>query len=195
MDAAPFFLLRHEPLHGMMTDRLLDRLSDAHLRTRPPGLNSIAWLLWHVARGEDLGVNAFAYGQPQVFDEGGWDKRIGAGRRDLGTSMTSDEVDAFCASVDVRAIVDYWRAVGDRTLATIRRDGARGWDEPVDPALMRRIICDTGDYGPHVDTNRVQTFYAGMTRAWAFGHLALTHSFMHFGEATVVRGMLGYPGV
>jgi hypothetical protein len=60
---------------------------------------------------------------------------------------------------------------------------------------MRRIICDDGDYGPHVDTNRVQTFYAGMTRAWALGHLALTHTFGHFSEAGVVRGMLGYPGV
>src|SRR5262245_44738817 len=108
MDAAQFFLLRFEPLHGMMTDRLLAELSDDHLRARPHGQNSIAWLLWHVARGEDLGVNAFAHGRPQVFDEGGWAKKIGAGRRDLGTSMTSDEVTAFTASADVGAIRDYW---------------------------------------------------------------------------------------
>lgn len=195
MDAAAFFLLRYEPLHGMMTDRLLDGLTDAHLRTRPPGLNSIAWLLWHVARAEDIGVNAFAYDRPQVFDDGNWMKRIGSGRRDLGTSMTSDEAGALGDTVDVGALRDYWRAVGDRTLETVRRDGPRGWEEAVDPARMRRIICNAGDYGPRVDTNRVQTFYAGMTRAWALGHLALTHTFAHFGEATVVRTMLGFPGV
>jgi len=104
-------------------------------------------------------------------------------------------VDAFTARADLRALRDYWRAVGDRTLEIVVRDGDRGWEEPVDPARMRRIICDDGDYGPLVDTNRVQTFYAGMTRAWAFGHLALTHTYAHLGEAGVVRGMLGYPGV
>ena len=60
---------------------------------------------------------------------------------------------------------------------------------------MRRIIRETGDYGPRVDSHRVETFYAGMTRAWAFAHLALTHTFGHFAEAGVVRGMLGYPGI
>lgn len=195
MDAARFFLLRYEPLHGMMTDRLLAELTDAQLRARPQGQNSIAWLLWHVARAEDIGVNAFAYDQRQVFDEGGWARRIGAGRRDLGTSMTGDEVTAFTERAELGALRDYWRAVGDRTLETVHRDGARGWDEAVDPARMRRIICDDGDYGPRVDTNRVQTFYAGMTRGWAFAHLALTHTFGHFAEAGVVRGMLGFQGI
>jgi len=195
MDAAEFLLLRLDPLHGMLTDRLLADASDAQLRARPQGQNSLAWLLWHVARAEDIGVNAFAYDRPQVFDEGEWDARIAAGRRDLGTSMTSDEVTDLSGRVDVDALRAYWRAVGDRSLDTVRREGARGWDEPVDPARMRRIIRESGDYGPRVDTQRVETFYAGMTRGWAFAHLALSHSFGHFGEATVVRGMLGFPGV
>jgi DinB family protein len=195
MDAAQFFLLRYEPLHGMMADRVLNGLTDAQLRARPQGQNSIAWLLWHVARAEDIGVNAFAGNRPQVFDEGDWATRIDSGRRDLGTSMTSDEVTAFGSRADLAALADYRRAVGNHTLAIVRRDGDRGWEDAVDPARMRRIICDDGDYGPLVDTNRVQTFYAGMTRGWAFGHLALTHTYMHFGEAGVVRGMLGFPGV
>ena len=195
MDAAQFFLLRYEPLHAMMTDRLLADLTEAQLRARPHGQNSIAWLLWHVARAEDIGVNAFAYDRPQVFDQGDWGKRIDAGRRDVGTSMTSDEVTALSARADVGALRDYWRAVGDRTLEIVRREGARGWDEAVDPARMRRIIREGGDYGPRVDANRVETFYAGMTRGWAFAHLALTHTFGHFSEAGVVRGMLGFPGI
>ena len=195
MDAAQFFLLRYEPLHGMMTDRALVELTDDQLRARPHGQNSIAWLLWHVARAEDIGVNAFACDRPQVFDEADWGQRIDSGRRDLGTSMTSDEVTAFSTLSDLAALRDYWRAVGDRTLEIVRRDGDRGWEEPVDPARMRRIIRETGDYGPRVDSHRVETFYAGMTRAWAFAHLALTHTFGHFSEAGVVRGMLGYPGI
>jgi len=37
--------------------------------------------------------------------------------------------------------------------------------------------------------------YGGMTRGWAFAHMALTHTFGHFAEANIVRGMLGFPGV
>jgi hypothetical protein len=29
---------------------------------------------------------------------------------------------------------------------------------------MRRIIRESGDYGPRVDADRVEAFYAGMTR-------------------------------
>ena len=195
MDAAQFFLLRYEPLHGMMTDRLLAGLTEAQLRARPHGQNSIAWLLWHVARAEDIGVNAFACDRPQVFDEGDWGKRIDSGRRDLGTSMTSDEVTAFSARADLGALRDYWRAVGDHTIEIVRREGDCGWEEAVSPAHMGRIIRESGDYGPRVDANRVETFYAGMTRGWAFAHMALTHTYAHFGEATVVRGMLGFLGV
>jgi len=195
MDAAQFFLLRYEALHGTMTDRLLAELTEDQLRARPQGQNSIAWLLWHVARAEDIGVGAFAFARPQVFDTGDWAKLINAGRRDLGTSMTSDEVTAFGAQVNCDPLRAYWRAVGDRTRDIVRREGARGWDEPVDPARISHVIRDTGDYGPRVDAHRVETLYAGMTRGWAFAHLALTHTFAHFGEATVVRGMLGFPGV
>ena len=194
MDAAQFFLLRYEALHGVMTDRVFADLTDAQLRTRPNGQNSIVWLLWHVARAEDVGINRFAYDQRQVFDEGDWSKRIGAGRRDIGTAMTSDEVTALSARVDVGALRDYWRGVGDRTLDIVRRAGARGWDEVVDSARIRRSIREEGDYGPNVNVARVEAFYDGMTRGWAFAHLALTHSFGHFYEANVVRGMLGFPG-
>jgi len=194
MDAATFFLLRYEPLHGLMTDRLFADLSDTQLRARPQGQNSIVWLLWHVARAEDIGVNRFAHDRQQVFDEGQWVKRIDAGRRDLGTSMTSDEVTALSARLDAGALRDYWRAVADRTLDVVRREGTRGWDEAVDPARIRRAIREDGDYGPRVNADRVETFYGGMTRGWAFAHMALTHSYGHFSEAGVVRGMLGFPG-
>ena len=195
MNAAEFFLLRYEALHGLMTERLLAKLADAQLRARPHGQNSIVWLLWHLARAEDVGVNRFAYDRRQVFDDGGWAGRVGAGRRDLGTGMTSDEVTALSAGVDAGALREYWRAVGDRTVEIVRGEGDRGWDDVVDAARIRRTIREDGDYGPNLNAERVEAFYGGMTRGWAFAHMALTHSFGHFYEASVVRGMLGFPGV
>jgi hypothetical protein len=71
MDAAPFFLLRYQPLHGAMMDRLFADLTDSQLRRRPQNQNSLVWLLWHVARAEDIGINRFADDRTEVFDEPG----------------------------------------------------------------------------------------------------------------------------
>ena len=43
MDAADFFRLRYDALHGSMTERLLADLSGEHLRAGPEGRNSIVW--------------------------------------------------------------------------------------------------------------------------------------------------------
>ena len=54
MDALEFFALRYDNVHTVLTSRLLDGLTDEQLRQRPHGVNSIAWLLWHLARCEDV---------------------------------------------------------------------------------------------------------------------------------------------
>ncbi len=193
MDAAQFFMLRYEPLHATMTDRLVGNLSDAQLRARPQGQNSIAWLLWHVARAEDIGINRFAMDGREVFDDGGWATRLGTGRREVGTAMTSDEVSDLTTRVSLPALQAYWGAVGQRTVDIIRAYDATEWDTVVDPDRIRRVVRDEGGFGPHVNTQGVEAYYAGMTRGWAFAQLALTHTWGHFFEGNVVRSLLGRP--
>ncbi len=36
------------------------------------GVNPIAWIVWHIARGEDIGVSRFVGHRPQLFFEEGW---------------------------------------------------------------------------------------------------------------------------
>src|SRR6267378_2163074 len=114
MDAAQFFMLRYEPLHATMTDRLLGDLTDAQLRARPHGQNSIAWLLGHVARAEDIGINRFA--------------------------MDGREVSDLTARVSIPALRAYWGAVGQRTVDIIRAYDATEWDKVVDPGRIRRVV-------------------------------------------------------
>ena len=55
MDALQFFLIRYESLHGQQDDQLLSGLTDAQVRCTPyPGVNSLAWYLWHTTRCEDI---------------------------------------------------------------------------------------------------------------------------------------------
>jgi hypothetical protein len=107
-------------LHTTLTESLLDGLDEAHWRRSPaPGINPIAWLLWHMARGEDVGVNRLVTDGRQVLDDGGWLPRLGVARRDIGTGMTAEAVAAFSAWVDLAALRAYWDAVGTRTLTVV----------------------------------------------------------------------------
>ena len=62
MDARTLFLILHRHSHGddqptALAAQILAIAPD-HMRIVPPGHNSIAWLIWHVARGEDWGVTS-----------------------------------------------------------------------------------------------------------------------------------------
>jgi len=96
MDALQFFLLRHEALRSttaqQSVDILFSQLSEAQLRHRPrPDLNSIAWIVWHMARCEDFGVQRLVGYRPQIFDQQEWMARLNVPLRDCGTCMTDDE--------------------------------------------------------------------------------------------------------
>jgi hypothetical protein len=53
MDAIEVFVLHHERLPMQVERDFLQGLSDAQMRSRRDGLNSIAWHVWHIARCED----------------------------------------------------------------------------------------------------------------------------------------------
>jgi hypothetical protein len=189
MDAVDFFLLRYRDLHRLMIDDLLAGLGEAELRGRPhPGVNPIAWVLWHMARIEDVGVNRFLVDGEQVLEE--WGARLGTPRRDVGTGMNDAEVDALCARVDLPALHGYWNAVTERTLAVVER--VRGSDlEALVPAdRVRRVATVEGVVAPGAEW--LTDFWAGgRSRGWVLSQLPLLHVYGHTFEARVAKGLWG----
>lgn len=117
-DAIQMFLVRHGRLHAHV-DRLTEGLSDEEIRTCVHSLvNPLAWLTWHVARGEDGAINLLVGDGRQALDEG-WSSRLNAGRRDVGRGMTMAEVVDLGARVHLRSLLAYWTAVGERTRGVV----------------------------------------------------------------------------
>jgi DinB family protein len=97
MDIVDFFLLHHARVHssevaevegGSLADQTLADLADASLRTCPEaGINSLVWLLWHMARSEDAYINLLLMKRPQVLDRSEWTGRLRVERRDTGSGM------------------------------------------------------------------------------------------------------------
>jgi hypothetical protein len=186
MELTDFYLERHAVLHGRMTEtELLGGMADYELRARPHGVNSIVWLLWHVARCEDGAVNFFVAEQPQLIDREPWMERMNVPLRHKGTAMTSDEVDELSARVDVAALRAYWDAVGANTRSVVSALAPGRLDEIVDPEDRRRVLVDEGFAGPHE-----KVAPDPRPRAWFLAYAGMTHGHGHFFEGFVTRGLV-----
>lgn len=197
MDAVTLFRLRHHDLEAFAGRWFAGALTEAQLRSRPlPGVNSIAWLLWHMARGEDWGVNRLVVDGTQVLEGEDWQARLGAPLECIGTGMADDEVGDLSSRVDLPALEAYWRAVMQRTDEVAAGLQPEDLDAVLDEAYLRRVVVGEGAFGEDADKldwvrNLVTGFYAGRPKGWYLTHFALTHPWGHYGEGGLVRGLLG----
>ena len=193
MDALSFFLVRYADLHGRIIDDLLGRLSEEQLRRRPhPNVNTIAWLLWHTARIEDVGVNRVIADRPQVLDDEGWLGRMKIARRDVGTGMDDAEVDDLSARIDLGALRGYWDAVTRRTLAVVETLRGQDLEPPVTTDRVMRVAFEEGAVAQKAAW-LAEFWGAGRSRAWVLSQTPLLHVAGHYYEARVVKGLWGFP--
>lgn len=199
MDFRDLYLTQHARAHSTTMaggtpsaqDIALKDLTAAQIRTRPQaGVNSIAWVLWHHTRSEDIGVNVIVAEREQVWDEGEWGAKLKVARRDLGSGMTYDEVDTFNAEVNVEALLAYREAVGRRTQAVVRELPLTVLAEPIDRAVIERLYA-AGAFAPQAEF--VAKRWEGRAKEYTLMQTVLAHAFVHLGECEVLRGLLGMP--
>jgi hypothetical protein len=197
MDIRELFLDQHAAVHSAavggnkmsQAERAFAGLSDEQMRLRPrEDLNSLAWLMWHIARAEDIVVNQALTGRAQVFDAA-WMKRLGIRRPDFGIGMTSAEVTELTGQVDLAALREYRDAVGRRTREVVESFTPQDWDGPVAPEGVERASAD-GGFGAR--TEALRKAFPGRPRATVLSGIALFHSAGHMGEAATIRAAGGF---
>ena len=198
MDARDMFLQQHSAVHSAAVggnklsaaERTLTGLSDEQMRVRPrEDLNSIAWLVWHIARGEDIMVNRVLSGRSQVFDDA-WLKRLGITRRDFGIGMSSAEVTDLTRQIDIGALRAYRDAVGLRTREVVGGFKDQDWQGEIVAPAMEQAAAE-GAFAATRAEGVVKAF-TGRPRAMVLSGIALFHSAGHLGEAVTVRGAGGF---
>lgn len=138
------------------TDELADGLTDDVANYRPTAsANSIAWLIWHSARVQDIQLAQVA-GVEEVWTRDGWVERFGLDlpRNDTGYGHGPEEVAKVRAPADLLA--GYYHAVHQLTLeyvSTVTADElARivdtNWDPPV--TASARLISIIDDCAQHL---------------------------------------------
>jgi uncharacterized damage-inducible protein DinB len=134
----------------------VEGLTDERANYRPtPNANSIAWLIWHSARVQDIQLAPIA-GIEQVWTHDGWVDRFGLDlpRNDTGYGHGPDDVAKVRAPVELLA--GYYHDVHKVTLEFVDRVTAedlarivdKNWDPPV--TASARLVSIIDDCAQHL---------------------------------------------
>jgi hypothetical protein len=187
-EAIGLFLCQHAAVHTAqisgnsgwsLHDEVLTGLDEDVIRKVPrPGQNSIAWLLWHITRIEDMTIHTLTFGQPQVWNST-WAERLAFSAPDCGASMNEAEVADFSARICVPALMEYRAAVGASTRRSVSGLNAAQAKEIVPTLTVQRLV-DEGSIGPKA--NWLFEYYTNRTRAFFLTRTATSHNFIHLNE-------------
>jgi hypothetical protein len=120
-----------------------------------PETNTIAWLLWHIGRGQDAQIAALS-GDEEVWTAGRWseDFRLDLPNRSTGYAHTPQDV-AKVSGADGELYLGYIDAVCDQSIAYVAGLSDADLDEVVDerysPPVTRavRIVSTISDNLQH----------------------------------------------
>lgn len=145
---------------GPTLRRGVEGVSDHALTARlDPASNTIAWLAWHAARGQDLQVSE-ACEREQVWTAGAWDEKFALpfGPEDSGNGHTVDDVAAVRAPAELllgyvedvqNESLDVLTGLADVDLETVVD---RSWDPPVTlGARLVSIAVDSLEHAAQID--------------------------------------------
>jgi DinB family protein len=149
MDARDYYLALYEHTHFVRHGKaqlVLDDPSPTQWRTVLPDHNSIAWIVWHLARGEDWTIQTILQGREQLLTRDGWAARMGVAEPGFGGGMPRAAMIALSEQIDLAALRGYYLAVTAATQAYMRAFDFDTLDAPFD--VQRRLALASDAQGP-----------------------------------------------
>lgn len=150
-------------------------LSEDEINWMPnPESNSIAFIMWHVARVEDRWTNTFAKGAEEVWLRQSWFQRFGIAEQDIGLRIDLDKLTAF-PRLSTELLQGYFDAVREETLELIHGLGPADFDHVPEGTPFPEYPGAVG-------------IFAGYTYARMFRQL-IGEVDQHLGQASYIRGL------
>lgn len=190
MDMTGLFLMRYDVLNNFYLTGIWDTVPHDLMRQRPhPRVNSISWIMWHLVRVEDAGLNRFVTDGSQVLDEGDWMVRMNVPWRHHGGEMTLDGVDDLSQRIDLDALRAYSLAVQVRTRSILANIDQVDLEATLQELHVRKVIVDEGL--ACTDPEGFIQNYTGWSKGKCLMTYGLTHPFQHLGEMETIASLLG----
>ena len=121
--------------------RDLDRTEYAIMPTSKD--ETIAWVLWHIARIEDLTMNLLVARQQQVLDDR-WLDRLNIKVKDTGNAMSDEEIMRLSSEVQIDELISYRNEVARQTRETIGKLKPEDMRRRMEQKDLERILDEGG---------------------------------------------------
>lgn len=188
--AVQFFLSQHAMLHSAklaqikswsFEDEIFNDATEAQLRWIPQGADhSIVWLIWHIARCEDITMNVLVAGGSQILDQENRLRSMKVSVCDTGNAMDAAGVADFSNRIDIEALRAYRLAVGLRTREIVKQLSPADLKQKVQPSRIQKVI----EQGAVVEAARgIADYWSKRTVAGLLLMPATRHNLIHLYEA------------
>lgn len=195
--AIELFLHQHAMVHAAemsnsglwsFEDDVLSNVTAQQMRMIPRNFDhSIAWLVWHMTRCEDITMNLLAAGSPQVLLDGNWLEPMKISALDTGNAMTHEQVQQLSGSIDLEALRSYRIAVGRRTRDIVRGLLPEQMKRKVEPVRLQQITQE----GALVEAaSGLLDYWGGLTLAGLLLMPPTRHNFVHWNETARIKQKL-----
>jgi len=193
--AIALFLRQHAMVHqadmsqmGLpsFADEVWQRATEFMLRCVPPEFeHSIVWLIWHIARIEDMTMNGLMAGRTQIFFGEDWLSKLRIGAKHSGNVVMDDaDVAQFSNTIDIDVIKTYRLAVGRATRKAVTGLQPEEIQQKVDPSRLRQLL-DDGSVAPEA-TGLIE-YWGNLTIAGLLLMPPTRHCLVHLNEALNVK--------
>jgi hypothetical protein len=188
------FLRQHAMVHSTMMsqsglwsfeDEIFQDISEETVRNIPRAFNhSIAWIIWHIARIEDVTMNLLVAGSSQTLHRNNWLKRMKIVSRHTGNAMDAQDVADLSTTIDIEALRDYRLAVGRRTREIVKKLQSEELNQKVAPNRLQQVKVE--EAVPDSAWGIVE-YWGGRNIAGLLLMPATRHNFLHLNEARRVK--------
>ena len=191
------FLIQHAMVHSRRVsnmdvwsfeDELWQGLTEKHFRAIPPrGGHSIAWILFHLARIEDITMNMLVEGSPQLYTKDDWGTKLKSTIHHSANQMNDASIVDLSASLDLKELREYRLSVGRRTRAIVKKLKMEELTSGVDPVRIEKVR-EEGAVIP--EAIGIVNYWGSRTIAGLLLMPPTRHNFTHLNEAMRLKQKL-----
>ena len=169
-------------------DELWHGLTDEQFRAIPPkGEHSIAWILFHIARIEDITMNMLVAGTVQVYKRDNWAKKLKSTIHHSANKMDDNSVKQLSSSLDMAALREYRLSVGKKTREIVHQIQPDEFSQKVELVRLEKLLKE----GAMIeDAMEIIDYWSKRTIAGLLLMPPTRHNFLHLNEAFRIKTKL-----
>lgn len=196
-EAIELFLNQHAMVHSQriskselwsFEDEVLTGMTEEQIRYTPAGSeHSIAWILFHLARIEDITMNMLVAGTPQLFLRGYWAKKLNVMILHSANKMEGASVATLSTQIDIDALRSYRQSVGRRTREIVGQLKPEEFKQKADSLRLQKVM-DEGALLP--EAIEILNYWGKRTIAGLLLMPPTRHNFLHLNEALKIKQKL-----